>query len=177
MTYEHFFADKGIVFEDSWQVLSEADIRGEVPEEFPGKDFFVEFYASRNGGYFSRGAFIWRDEFYEVAPDEENLLEVEAFHCFPVLEEDESPVLLSIPQVRERRSRYWNALGLAEFIGTHLPFAGDAGDRDYWLDLRTGTIKTVRWSEEDDARVPEIIEVAPSFEAFCDRLAAARNRR
>lgn len=177
MTNEHFFADKGIVFEDSWHALSGADIRGEVPEEFPGKDFFVEFYASYNGGYFSRGAFIWRDEFYEVGPNEENLLEVEAFHFFPVFEEDESPVLLAIPQARERRSRYWDSPVLAEFIETHLPFAGDAGDRDYWLDLRAGTVKTVRWREADGVLVPDVMAVAPGFQEFCTGLAASRERR
>ncbi|OWR27753.1 SMI1/KNR4 family protein [Saccharibacillus sp. O23] len=154
--------------------MSEADIRREVPDEFPGKDFFVEFYASRNGGYFSRGAFLRRDAFYEVGSDEENRLEVEAFNCFPLREGDESPVLLSIPQARQRRMRHWAAFGLADFVETHLPFAGDAGDHDYWLDLRDGTVKTVRWNETDGALVPAILAVAPGFREFCTSLAAER---
>jgi len=58
LAYARFFAEKEIVFEESWNELSEADIRKKVPEEFPGKDFFAEFYAACNGGYFSRGAFL-----------------------------------------------------------------------------------------------------------------------
>ncbi|OWA35188.1 hypothetical protein B9G55_10965 [Saccharibacillus sp. O16] len=176
MADEYFFAAKEIRFEDSWDPVSEADIHRSVPEEFPGKDFFMECYASHNGGYFSQGVFLWRDRFYEVAPEDENLLEVEAFNFLPLFEEDESPVLRSIPEVRDSRRRHWAAFDMTDFIETHLPFAGDAGDHDYWIDLREGTIKSVRWEEADGSLVPKVIVVAPEFRSFCTHLAADRTR-
>jgi len=101
---------------------------------------------------------------------------VEAFYFLPLTEEDESPVLCSIPEVRDRRRRHWAAFGMTDFVETHLPFAGDAGDRDYWIDLRTGTIKSVRWDEENGALVPRLIAVAPDFRSFCVHIAADRTR-
>ena len=58
MSNGNFFSSKGIVFDDSLQGLTKEDINNLIPSDFNGKDFFVDFYLSNNGGYFSNGAFF-----------------------------------------------------------------------------------------------------------------------
>ncbi|EAT6238302.1 TPA: SMI1/KNR4 family protein, partial [Salmonella enterica subsp. enterica serovar Senftenberg] len=48
----NFFADKNLIFEHSLHGLSRNQIDTLVPHDFKGKDFFVKFYLSNNGGYF-----------------------------------------------------------------------------------------------------------------------------
>ncbi|EJU6597813.1 SMI1/KNR4 family protein, partial [Salmonella enterica] len=76
----NFFADKKLIFEHSLHGLSRNQIDTLVPHDFKGKDFFVKFYLSNNGGYFSGGAYFYRDIFYTIKPNDYNLIEIEGFN-------------------------------------------------------------------------------------------------
>ncbi|EAY9404754.1 SMI1/KNR4 family protein, partial [Salmonella enterica] len=54
----------------------------------------------------------------------------------------------------------------------HFPFAGDAGDNDYWLDMESGNVKYIRWESDDNP--DNAIIVAPTFYDFCMSIQATR---
>ncbi|WP_420480876.1 SMI1/KNR4 family protein [Burkholderia lata] len=60
------------------------------------------------------------------------------------------------------------------FCRTHFPFAGDAGDNDFWIDLRTGEIKYVLWESEEN--VDDVIDIAPTFSDFVNNIVPRRRR-
>ncbi|WP_113618219.1 SMI1/KNR4 family protein [Chitinophaga flava] len=138
------------------------------PEAFEGKADFLKFYLARNGGYFRKGCRIYRDHFYDVSKDGYTSVEVESFHFIPRYPGDDSPFLLAMNMVWERKAKYSSAL--KDFCKSHVPFAGDGSDNDYWLDLQTGLIKSIRWEESDHP--DDAILIAPSFYEFCTHLQA-----
>lgn len=54
---------------------------------------------------------------------------------------------------------------LQKFTQKNIPFARDAGDNDYWIELSTGRIKYTHSTVPNWA--DNIINVAPSFYDFC----------
>lgn len=56
----------------------------------------MKFYLSNNGGYFSGGAYFYRDIFYTIKPNDYNLMEIEGFNFIQSSPDEESPFLLSI---------------------------------------------------------------------------------
>lgn len=167
MTNKIPFLKDDLLLEDSWETLSVSDIDALFPDHFNGGEDFVSFWLAANGGYFTKGCVFYRDHFYDVSQDGYTDVEIESFYFIPRHAGDDSPVLLSIPDVRERRKRY--SAGMKKFCETHLPFAGDGGDHDYWLDLKTGVIKLMIPEESEEA-----ILIAPSFKDFCTYLQASR---
>ncbi|WP_159093983.1 MULTISPECIES: SMI1/KNR4 family protein [Stenotrophomonas] len=157
------FARNNVAFNDSAPSVPIDLVAAMVPGSFPGRDGFIAFYAAHNGGYFDGGAVFYRNAFYEAASDEFNRLELEAFHYIEAPHMPANPRLVSMGEVMKwRRDHHPEARAFLEF---HIPFAGDCGDNDYWIDLRTGAVKfTVSW---DGIRANEAIPVAPDFLAFC----------
>lgn len=161
------FLKDDLVFEDSWETLSISAIDALLPDKFDGREDFLQCWLAANGGYFTKGCVLYRDHFYDVSADGYTDVEIESFYFIPRYPGDDSPVLLAMPDVWERRKRYSTAM--RKFCETHLPFAGDGGDHDYWLDLTTGLIKLMVPEESEEA-----ILVAPSFKDFCTHLQASR---
>lgn len=167
MSNDNFFSSKGIVFDDSLQGLTKEDINNLISSEFNGKDFLVNFYLSNNGGYFSNGAFFYRDKILNITPDDYSLLEIEGFYFIEGESCFESEYLLSINEVLSRRVRY--SQFIKDFAKEHILFAVDAGDNDYWINTNTGEIKYIRRDLED-----QVIEVAPTFYDFCINIEPSR---
>ncbi|HDT6507335.1 TPA: SMI1/KNR4 family protein [Klebsiella aerogenes] len=165
-----FFADKNLIFKHSLHGMSKNRIDILCPHEFKGKDFFVKFYLSNNGGCFSGGAYFYRDTFYTIKSNDYNLMEIEGFNFIQSYPDEESPFLLSINEVWDIRRKYSESI--KEFAKQHFPFAGDAGDNDYWLDMGSGNVKYIRWESDDNP--DNAIIVAPTFYDFCMGIQANR---
>ncbi|HEM6916185.1 TPA: SMI1/KNR4 family protein [Providencia stuartii] len=146
-----FFTDPHLKFEKSLEGLTSEEIKTFIPQEFNGKDFFIEFYKHFNGGYFYGGAFIYRDNFIS-------------------LDDVDSPYLLSISDVLKYRRKI--SKDFIDFTQLNIPFAGDAGDNDYWISLETGEIKYTRSTDIDC--LDNIIDIAPSFRDFCLNIQSKR---
>lgn len=164
-----FFTDPHLKFEKSLDGLTSEEIKTFIPQEFNGKDFFIEFYKHFNGGYFYGGAFIYRDNFNKINDNDYNLMEIESFN-FISLDDVDSPYLLSISDVLKYRRKI--SKDFINFTQLNIPFAGDAGDDDYWISLETGEIKYTRSTDIDC--LDNIIDIAPSFRDFCLNIQSKR---
>lgn len=170
MSELNFFTDKNLNFEHSLHGLSKDQIDTLIPHDFKGKDFFVRFYLTCNGGYFSGGAYFYRDAFYSIKSNDYNLMEIEGFNFIQSYPNEESSFLLSINEIWDTRRKY--SKNMKEFAKRHFPFAGDAGDNDYWLDMESGYVKYIRWESDDNP--DSAIIVAPTFHDFCMKIQANR---
>lgn len=165
------FINSEIVFENSWKKLSVNDINETIFFDFPGKKEFIEFYLASNGGCFSNGVYIYRDNFYKVERGDYNSIEVSSFFHIPLIEDnDDFEYTISIPDAAERREDY--SRKFSEFVSFHIPFAENFGDNDFWIDVQTGEIKYIDYEESDNP--DDAIIVAPSFVEFCTKLQAKR---
>lgn len=165
------FLKEEIVFKNSWKKLSIDDINEAVPLDFPKKKEFMDFYLTTNGGCLTKGAYIYRDNFYETKKNDYNVIEVSSFFHIPLIEDDEdSEYTLSIPEAAERREGYSNKFD--KFVLFHIPFADNFGDNDFWIDVQTGEVKYIDYEECDNP--DDAILIAPSFIEFCEHLQAKR---
>lgn len=164
-----FFTDPHLKFEKSLHGLIYEEINAFIPQSFNGKDFFVEFYKCFNGGYFYDGAFIYRDNFNEINDNDLNLMEIEAFNFIPI-NDIHSSYLLSILDILKYRRNI--SEDFIYFSQLHIPFAGDAGDGDYWINLESGRVKYTRSTDIDCLN--NIIDIAPSFRDYCLNIQSKR---
>ncbi|HDS1039544.1 TPA: hypothetical protein QDZ42_004258 [Stenotrophomonas maltophilia] len=137
-----------------------------LPHNFPGRDYFISFYSNQNGGFFDGFAYIYREDFCDIEPGDHNLLGIEAFNFIPTFEKQEDPRLLSTLQVVEFRKIAHNVN--TKFLSENIPFAGDAGDNDFWLNKSTGSISYTITNELTPH--PNTIFVAPDFRTFCNAI-------
>jgi hypothetical protein len=130
----------------------------------------VKFYVRHNGGWFGgRVAIFYRDKFYPVPRGYHNSMEVLGFRFIPRYPGDDVYELRSLVEVREQRMRWY--IELKPFFETHFPFAGDAGDNDYWIELPTGRVRYTIWEGFDEKGV---VDIAPSFYDFVSNLVSER---
>lgn len=165
-----FFKDTQIIFEQSLNGLTENEVNSYFPQFFQGKDLFIEFYKQTNGGYFTHGAVFYRDHFNIDNLKDYNAMEVESFNFIKSNQYVKSDYLLSICEVIRYRSN--TSSKLQNFIKNNIPFAGDAGDNDYWIEIPTGRIRYTHSTDPDWA--DNIIDIAPSFYDFCLYLQSKR---
>ena len=98
MSNKPLFINNQIPFENQWKNLSINDIEEAVPYDFFGKKEFIEFYLVTNGGNFTKGAYIYRDNFYSITKGDYNSLEVGSFFNIPLIGDNEdSEYTMSIP--------------------------------------------------------------------------------
>ncbi|MCA8293731.1 SMI1/KNR4 family protein [Burkholderia sp. AU30198] len=172
MLVENLFGGDGFDFCDQGPSVSAAIVQEVLLGAcFNGKDDFVEFYVRNNGGYFNGGAYFYRDVFFDLAPGDFDSMEVEGFYYIGEKYFDESEVnLRSAEKVRGLRAKYSERRD--RFCRTHFPFAGDAGDNDFWIDVGTGEVKYVLWESEGD--VDDVVSVAPTFSDFVNNIVPRR---
>lgn len=137
-----------------------------VPEQFPGKDDFVDFYSRQNGAWFSNGALFYRSRLQAVSPGELDRLEVMFVHFVPRFEADEHDELVSMLHIRMNLAKRRPAL--RDFAKAHLPLASDASGNEFWLDLSSGKVSYALLDEFDGA--DNLVEVAPSFREFVSHM-------
>ena len=160
-----FFSEE-IVFENHWRQLTEKQIDKYI-DNFPGKNDFVEFYLSHNGGSFTEGAGLFADDHIKV-PDDYKEIEVENFLHIPLSDDgDAKPYTYSIAKEKERRYGYSEKFD--SFILSHIPFADNAGDNTFWLDKITGEVKYIDYENMGYDSDCAII-AASSFIDFCKRI-------
>ena len=167
MSNKPLFINNQIPFENQWKNLSINDIEEAVPYDFFGKKEFIEFYLVTNGGKFTKGAYIYRDNFYSITKGDYNSLEVGSFFNIPLIGDNEdSEYTMSIPDAIDRRQGHSDEFD--EFTLFNIPFADNFGDNDFWIDIQTGEIKYVDYESCYDPN--DAIIVAPSFVDFCQKL-------
>lgn len=166
MNEEVFFAEK-IAFECHWKQVMREQI-DEYIDNFPGKEDFIKFYLTHNGGVFTDGAYFYPDEFYEV-PKEYRFIEIASFFHIPLLD-DEDEKFHTMSMEKERDLRVISSDEFTDFVLFHIPIADNYASNSFWIDIQTGEIKYMDFEENwhpDDA-----IVVAPSFFDFCKRIEA-----
>ncbi|MEK4425951.1 SMI1/KNR4 family protein [Solibacillus sp. FSL K6-1523] len=163
------FLNNDILFEDSWKDISVSKINEIVSDEFPGKKDFIEFYLAKNGGVFTKGAYIYPDNFYEISNKDYLSIEISSFFHIPLIEgEDDSSSTMSIEKAIDRRIDYSD--DFENFVLFHIPFADNHADNDFWIDIQTGEIKYMDYEESYNPE--DAIIVAPSFLEFCKHIQA-----
>jgi len=133
------------------------------PEAFPGKTEFVDFFSSINGAYINKGAIFRRDRFFEVKWGDYDRMEIEGLYSVPTFDGQKIRGLRSMVQYRQKRASYHDSARV--FAELHIPFAADAGDNDYWIEISSGNIKYVAW-EENCYEFTDVPIVCPSFYEF-----------
>ncbi|GAB0171129.1 SMI1/KNR4 family protein [Lysinibacillus sp. CTST325] len=165
------FLNKDILFEYSWKEISTSEINEIVSDDFPGKKDFIEFYLAKNGGIFTKGAYIYPDHFYEILNNDYFSIEIGSFFHIPLIEdEDDSNYTMSIERAKDRRIDY--SEDFENFVLFHIPFADNYADNDFWIDIQTGEIKYMDYEESYDP--DDAIVVAPSFLEFCKHIQTKR---
>ncbi|WP_423367948.1 SMI1/KNR4 family protein [Burkholderia sp. LMG 32019] len=174
MLLEDLFRCEGFDFCDRGPSVSTALMREVLSGvDFNGINDFVEFYVKNNGGYFNGGAYFYRDVFFALADDDLDSVEIESFYYVGEKYFDERKInLRSAEKVRKLRARYSTARDI--FCRRHFPFAGDAGDNDFWINVATGEVKYVLWESEEN--VDEIIDIAPTFSDFVNNIVPRRRK-
>jgi hypothetical protein len=165
------FLNHDICFEDSWKAISVSQINEVVSDEFPGKKEFIAFYLANNGGVFTKGAYIYPEDFYEISNKDYLSIEIGSFFHIPLIEDKEdSYYTMSMERAKDRRADY--SEDFENFTLFHIPFADNHADNDFWIDIQTGEIKYMDYEESYDP--DDAIVVAPSFLEFCKHIQAQR---
>lgn len=173
MVKKRQFARNDVIFNDSLPGLSIELLETMLPENFPGRHDFMSFYSTHNGGYFDGGAYIYRKDIYNLKPDDYNLLEIEAFNFIPTHQNQTHPRLMSTSEILESRRVHYKEN--SNFLSNNIPFAGDAGDNDFWIDTSTGIIRYTRTENLSD--FSRAILVAPNFRTFCNAIRGSRKQK
>lgn len=171
MSNKPLFISNQIPFDNQWKKLTVKDIEETISCDFFGKKEFVEFYLVANGGNFTKGAYIYRDNFYSITKGDYNSLEVSSFFNIPLIGDNEdSEYTMSIPDAINRRCG--SSAKFDDFISFNIPFADNFGDNDFWIDIQTGEVKYIDY--ESSYNPDDAIIVAPSFIDFCQSLQGKR---
>jgi hypothetical protein len=174
MIIDNLFIGDGFDFCDQGPSVSAAIVREVLSGiDFNGLDDFFEFYIRNNGGYFNGGAYFYRDKFFNLAAGDYDSMEVESFYYIGEKYLNDNEVnLRSAEGVRRLRAKYSEKRDF--FCQAHFPFAGDAGDNDFWIDVRTGEVKYVLW--ESEKNVGDVIGIAPTFSDFVNNIVSRRRK-
>ncbi|GLO29890.1 hypothetical protein PPUN12996_19460 [Pseudomonas putida] len=170
MDKKKLFAHNDITLNDSLPGLSINSLKHIFPNNFPGRDSLISFYSTYNGGYFDGGAYIYREDIYTLKPDDYNLLEIEAFNFIPAHPNQTHSRLMSTTEKLDLRIIHHKANSC--FLSKNIPFAGDAGANDFWIDTATGVIRYTRSEHLSDPS--RAILVAPNFRTFLDAIRGSR---
>lgn len=154
-----FFTNPNLKFKILNEGLTKEQIDSVIPQDFKGKDDFVQFYLMLNGVYFTEGAEVSTEQFSEEESDEYYELEVESIYRIDQIQKIREAL-------KERSSE------AKKFVETHFPFGGDAAGNDFFIEIPTGIIKYISWEYDIEEG---LIDVAPSFKSFCSIIKPLEN--
>jgi hypothetical protein len=150
-----FITNTNLILKENRSNLTQEDIFKSIPFDFKGKKDFIDFYSLYNGIVFPCGAFLYRDSFYEVSTADYNMLDIGAF--FEISDSNNSII------------KIWESLKedirIKKIISKYLPFANDSSGNMYCIESNTGVIMYLQHETPEN-----IIEVAPSFLDFCNKI-------
>ncbi|STZ64206.1 Uncharacterised protein [Moraxella lacunata] len=167
MNNRNLFLNKNIIFTQHWKSINLADIEEIIPNNFLGRQDFIDFYLLNNGGLFHHGAFFYRDVFYKIENDLYLPIEISSFYYMPKIgDKEKSEYLTSIIEANTDRH------GFSDFIDDILDFdvifATNFSGNDFCIDGQTGEIKYIDYHDEN------AIIIAPSFKEFCEHIQPKR---
>jgi len=158
-----FFADK-ITFNYPGEVIGEEEI--DEIDDFPGKEDFINFYITHNGGDFTYGAWFFPEDCYKVSRSGDPYITLGVF--LPIPTEHNTGEFKEVTMEDIKDSIVEKYSDFEDFVLFHIPFALDVTDNPFWIDIQSGEIKYTDFEEShnpDDA-----ITVASSFKEFCKRI-------
>jgi hypothetical protein len=143
-----YFANKELNMQVLNPGASRDAIESVVPHDFKGKEEFIQFYRMHDGVWFPDGATI-----SEGPPEEREPYGLEVEVIFRL------ETLITMREAIAERS-----MATKKFLETHIPFAGDAGGNEFYIEIPTGVIKylAVEYDIEEG-----LSEVASGFREFC----------
>lgn len=169
MSIKSVLLNPDIAFTDSWKVPTLEEINEVIPVEFQGREDFIQFYQSSNGGVFAEGAFFYPDSFYPNINKNYVPIEISNFHYISKFDDDEeSEALTSILQADLDRQGYLDWID--DILAFDLLFATNYADNDFLIDGQTGEIKYLDYEEE------VILVIAPTFRDFCQNIQKIRRK-
>lgn len=130
--------------------VTKEKIESVIPQDFKGKEDFIQFYLAYDGVFFNEGAVISTEQFLKEDEDEYYELEIESIYRIDQIQ--------SIWEAIKERSAE-----AKKFMETHIPFAGNAGGNDFFIEISTGTIKYISWEYDIEEG---LIGVASNFKDF-----------
>lgn len=131
--------------------VTKEKIESVISQDFKGKEDFIRFFLEYNGVFFNEGAIVSTEQFQNDDEDEYYELEIESIYRIDQIQ--------SIWEAIKERSAE-----AKKFMETHIPFAGNAGGNDFFIEIPTGTIKYISWEYDIEEG---LIGVAHSFKDFC----------
>jgi len=141
----------------------------EVIDDFPGKDDFIDFYLTHNGGSFMYGAWFNPDDYYNI-PQSYQCLTLMSFIPIPIDNDSEDEPFRGLDTEYEKDLIVEKFSNFEDFVLFHIPFALDAAGSPFWIDIQSGEIKFTDFQERFSADPDDAITVAFSFGEFCKRI-------
>ncbi len=156
-----FFAEE-ITFDVSGKKVSQNEI--DEIDDFPGKEDFVRFYTTHNGGIFLHGARFFPEECYTTSIKGYPYITMDCFLSIPVDNTNKEMNIEMWKDALERMNENYE-----DFILFHIPFAIDAEENTFWIDIQSGEIK---YTDDQTCINPnkDAVIVASSFKDFCKRI-------
>lgn len=146
-----FFKHQNLILKVQNKSVTADIIESIIPQSFRGKEELVHFYLSQNGVYFPEGAKISTEHFQGT--DDERYYELEIEFMYSI----------------EHLAKMWktakeNSDSMKIFAEKHIPFARDAADNEFYIEIPSGVIKYVSWEYGIEEGV---VDVAHCFKDFC----------
>lgn len=152
-----FFAEE-IEFKFPGKKIGKDEI--EEIDDFPGRDDFIEFYITHNGGDFVMGACFFPESCYSSSIYGKSYITLATFLGIRV-DDQERGLNIDVMQdlVVEKHKNF------EDFILFHIPFALDVINNPFWIDIQTGEIKYIDFQVSTNPN--DVVTVASSFKGFC----------
>lgn len=155
-----FFKEE-IEFEFPGKKIGKDEI--EEIDDFPGKDYFIEFYTAHNGGDFIKGAWFFPESCYNSSMFGNSYITLAMFLEIRVDDEKRG---LNIDVMQDLIGEKYKSF--EDFILFHIPFALDVINNPFWIDIQTGEIKYIDFQVSTNPN--DVVTVASSFKDFCMRI-------
>ena len=153
-------------------------------DDFFGKDDLVAFYQTYNGGLFEPRLNLCIEEYLSnnVLTDniEEEIL-ISEMYFIPIIPGERHKFLKSIVRLRETKPHFFNNKKYATFskllvfVKTHFPFATNVAGHDFWIEIPSGKVKYIVYTE--DNAIYDIIVIANCFSEFLENLRDASDQQ
>ena len=168
----NYFGEE-VFFANHWDNISADQINELVPENFPGKDSFVNFYVAHSGGDFGgdfQCASFSPNDSYRL-PEKYQKIEWDVLSFFhiplPNVEESEG-YTISMKKTRDKFYRD-SCEEFKPFFSSHIPFANDCADSTFLIYVKSGEIKYLDFDDYFENPNAAFV-VASSFADFCKRI-------